>query len=156
MNCLQSQFLMLLWLIIVSLRTSQNNSLLFYDCIHGFFLILRLAQSRNLGCSELIWVIGVLLDKGQEIHLCLRDKGDGFNLHDINTLMFVALHELAHVASVKTGHGDEFKINFVWILKNATQIGIFKNVDYAKNNVKFCGEVINSNPLISSMRILKN
>ena len=69
--------------------------------------------------------------------------------------MFVALHELAHVASAGQGHGDEFKQNFVWILKYATQIGIYQSVDYASKNEKFCGEVINSNPLISQMRILK-
>jgi hypothetical protein len=96
------------------------------------------------------------VDKGEEIHLCLRDKSDNFNLHDINTLMFVALHEISHVASVNKGHDDEFKTNFVWILEHAAQIGIFKNVDYARNNVKFCGEIINSNPLISKMRIIKS
>ena len=95
------------------------------------------------------------VDKGEEIHLCLRDKSDNFNLHDINTLMFVALHELAHVASYNTGHDQEFKDNFVWILKYSTQIGIFKNVDYASKNVKFCGEVITSNPLISKLRLIK-
>ena len=95
------------------------------------------------------------VDKGQEIHLCLRDKSDNFNLHDINTLMFVALHELAHVASVNTGHDQEFKDNFVWILKYATQIGIYQNIDYAANNVKFCGEVITSNPLVSNLRLIK-
>ena len=96
------------------------------------------------------------VDKGQEIHLCLRDKTDDFNLHDINTLMFVALHELAHVASKNKGHEDEFQKNFVWILQNAIKIGIYVNVDYATKNQNFCGDVINSNPLISSMRILKN
>lgn len=95
------------------------------------------------------------VDKGEELHLCLRDKSENFNLHDINTLMFVALHELAHIASETNGHNDEFKQNFVWILEYAVQIGVWKNIDYASQNVKFCGEVINSNPLISNMRILK-
>lgn len=95
------------------------------------------------------------VDKGEEIHLCLRDKSENFNLHKINTLMFVALHEISHVASVNKGHDDEFKQNFVWILENATKIGIYENIDYSSQNEKFCGEVINSNPLISKMRILK-
>lgn len=95
------------------------------------------------------------IDKGEEIHLCLRDKSEDLNIHKLNTLMFVALHELAHVASEKQGHGEEFKTNFVWILKNATQIGIYQSVDYSQNNEKFCGEVINSNPLISELRMIK-
>lgn len=96
------------------------------------------------------------VDKGEEMHFCLRDKTENFNLHPLNPLMFVALHELAHVASLKNGHGEEFQKNFVWILENAVQIGIWKNEDYAANNVKYCGDIINSNPLISKMRILKN
>lgn len=95
------------------------------------------------------------VDKGEEIHLCLRDKSENFNLHKINTLMFVSLHELAHVASADKGHGDEFKKNFVWILKYATQIGIYQSIDYSSQNENFCGETINNNPLISQMRILK-
>ena len=95
------------------------------------------------------------VDKGEEIHLCLRDKSDQFKLHKTNTLMFVSLHELAHIASAKQGHGEEFKTNFVWILKYATQIGIYKSIDYSKNNENFCGEIINSNPLISELRMIK-
>lgn len=95
------------------------------------------------------------VDKGEEIHLCLRDKSDDFTLHKINTLMFVSLHELAHVASANQGHGEEFSKNFVWILKFATQIGIYQSIDYAAKNVNFCGETINSNPLISQMRMIK-
>lgn len=95
------------------------------------------------------------VDKGQEIHLCLRDKSENFNIHKINTLMFVALHEISHVASLNNGHEEEFQQNFVWILKHATSIGIFQNVDYSANNESFCGETINSNPLISSMRMIK-
>lgn len=95
------------------------------------------------------------VDKGEEVHLCLREKGKGFNLHNINTLMFVSLHELAHIASEYKGHGEEFKKNFIWVLKYATQIGIYQSIDYSANNENFCGEVINQNPLISSMRMIK-
>lgn len=95
------------------------------------------------------------VDKGEEIHLCLRDKSDQFKIHKTNTLMFVSLHELAHIASEKQGHGEEFKTNFVWILKYATQIGIYNSIDYSQNNEAFCGEVINQNPLISNMRMIK-
>jgi len=95
------------------------------------------------------------IDKGEEIHLCIRSKKENYNIHKINTLMFVALHELAHVASKYNGHGNEFNNNFIWILKHANNIGVYNNVDYSNNVEDFCGEKINNNPLVSKMRILK-
>jgi hypothetical protein len=45
------------------------------------------------------------------IHLCTKDPGSG-KYYDKNTLMFVVLHELAHVLCNDVGHTDKFsKIN---------------------------------------------
>ncbi|AHL67587.1 metallopeptidase [Chloriridovirus anopheles1] len=45
------------------------------------------------------------------IHLCTKDPGSG-KYYDKNTLMFVVLHELAHVLCNDVGHTDNFsKIN---------------------------------------------
>ena len=52
-----------------------------------------------------------------------------------NTLMFVALHELAHVISVTIGHNDEFWTDFKFLLKEAWEIGIYKKQDF-KNKPK--------------------
>jgi hypothetical protein len=86
------------------------------------------------------------INKGQELHLCLRDK-ESMRLHHINILMFVAIHELAHVMSSSYGHNEEFGEHFVFLLNNATQIGIYSPVDYSKNPVKFCGMDVNDSPL---------
>ena len=44
-------------------------------------------------------------NKGQKIAFCLnKQKENNDNLIDENTLMFVALHEMAHVASKSIGH----------------------------------------------------
>jgi len=86
------------------------------------------------------------IDKGKELHLCLRDK-DTFQHHDINTLMFVAIHELAHVMSISYGHNNEFSENFVYLLKKASEIGVYTPIDYKTNNKNFCGIVIDANPL---------
>ena len=43
----------------------------------------------------------------------------------MNTLMYVALHELAHVVNSTHGHDDEFKKNFAKLLERATQLGIY-------------------------------
>lgn len=43
------------------------------------------------------------------IHLCTKDPGTG-QYYDKNTLMFVVLHELAHVLCNDVGHTDNFSI----------------------------------------------
>ena len=51
------------------------------------------------------------IDKGKVIYFCLRSKIIE-NIHDMNTLMYVALHEFAHVCTKSFGHTVEFKENF--------------------------------------------
>jgi len=86
------------------------------------------------------------IDKGKELHLCLRNKEDS-KLHQINILMFVAIHELAHIKSTSYGHNGEFGKNFVFLLKQATKIGIYKAIDYSKNPVNFCGMDVTDSPI---------
>lgn len=58
------------------------------------------------------------------ITLCIRDpKTKGY--YDMNTIMYVALHELAHVVSKTHGHNDEFKKNFATLLRQAARQGIY-------------------------------
>ena len=86
-------------------------------------------------------------NKGQKIAFCLnKNKNDDKNLIDINTLMFVAIHEMAHVASVSIGHNDEFWENFKFLLGEANKAGIYKPVDYKKENKEYCGMTITDNP----------
>ncbi len=86
------------------------------------------------------------IDKGKEIHLCIRNKEDA-KIHRINLLMFVSIHELSHLMSTSYGHNNEFGDNFVFLLKQATKIGIYQAVDYSKNNVTFCGMDVTDSPL---------
>ncbi len=58
------------------------------------------------------------------ITLCLVNPETNEN-YDINTLTYVALHELAHVISKSTGHGPEFKENFSKLLKRGAELGIY-------------------------------
>lgn len=58
------------------------------------------------------------------ITLCLRNP-ETKKFYDINTLMYVALHELAHVISISHGHNDEFKDNFYDLLSRASKMGIY-------------------------------
>lgn len=87
-------------------------------------------------------------NKGEKIAFCLSsvDKEDVNHLIDQNTLMFVALHELSHVATKSIGHNDEFWSNFKFLLEEATQIQIYVPVDYKKNKQAYCGMNIKDNP----------
>lgn len=58
------------------------------------------------------------------IYICLQDPSTK-KYYSINTLMYVTLHELAHVISTKYGHGDEFKENFQTLLNHANRLGIY-------------------------------
>ena len=86
-------------------------------------------------------------NKGEKIAFCLNtEKKDGSRLIDENTLMFVALHELSHVASKSIGHTDEFWNNFKFLIKEAETISIYNPEDYKKNSKRYCGTNIVDNP----------
>lgn len=85
-------------------------------------------------------------NKGEKLAFCLNKSKNGSKLIDINTLTFVALHELSHIATKSVGHGQEFWENFKWVLQNAKEAGIYSPVDYKKYPEEYCGMTINDNP----------
>lgn len=87
------------------------------------------------------------IDKGKQTYICVRDKSNPILLVDYNTLLFVMLHELSHIASYDViGHPPRFWTVFKWILNEAVKIGIYKPVDYEKKPVMYCGLLIDYNP----------
>ncbi len=86
-------------------------------------------------------------NKGEKLAFCVtKEKEGNEDLIDENTLVFVGIHELGHVASKKIGHGDEFWKNFKFLLVNAKKIGIYEPRDYKKNHITYCGMQITDNP----------
>uniref|UniRef100_A0A6C0AZJ3 WLM domain-containing protein n=1 Tax=viral metagenome TaxID=1070528 RepID=A0A6C0AZJ3_9ZZZZ len=86
-------------------------------------------------------------NKGEKLAFCLdKEKNDPGKLIDINTLTFVALHELAHVASESIGHTPEFWQNFKFLLIQAEKLNIYNPVDYKNNPQNYCGMTITDNP----------
>ena len=69
------------------------------------------------------------------------------NFIDMNTIIFVSIHELAHIMSVSTGHTKEFWDNMKYLLKEASKVGIYQIVDYSSDPIEYCGMIINSTPL---------
>lgn len=85
------------------------------------------------------------LDKGSKLVLCLRDKKTK-KLHDIDILVFVALHEVAHMGNETWGHDDKFWQTFKFLLNEARLAGIHYPKDYALSPVVYCGLPIDYNP----------
>lgn len=75
---------------------------------------------------------------------CIRNKNN--EIHDINTIMFVVLHELSHLMHDKWGHGESFWFLFKKVLEDAVEAGIYKPVDYSKYPQNYCGMTITQNP----------
>jgi len=82
------------------------------------------------------------INKGDTLVLCLRTK-DG-NLVDLNTLTYVAIHELAHIFSSSYHHNNEFWRNMRFLIDEAINIGVYVQTDYEKNPVRYCGLTISS------------
>jgi predicted metal-dependent hydrolase len=82
------------------------------------------------------------INKGEKIVFCLRSKTLQ-TIHDINVIMYVVIHELAHVACPEYGHTKLFKEIFKFLLVQANKIGIYTITDYRINPVDYCGMTIN-------------
>jgi len=85
-------------------------------------------------------------NKGEKIAFCLNTTKEGNKLIDINTLTFVALHELTHVMTTSIGHKQDFWQNFKFVLENAKAANIYIPVDYKSKPQEYCGMTINDNP----------
>jgi hypothetical protein len=87
-------------------------------------------------------------NKGEKIIVCLRDKTEKpYPLIEENTVMFVLIHEMAHLMTATIGHTPEFWTNFRKLLHECIKIGVYQSVNYSKNPVKYCGMTITDTPI---------
>jgi predicted metal-dependent hydrolase len=86
------------------------------------------------------------VDKGKEMVFCLRSK-DTHQFHDINLLMFVTIHELAHTACPEKNHTPLFVRIFVFLLKVAMDLKLYVYENYTKHPVEYCGMMLNETPI---------
>ena len=114
------------------------------------------------------------VNKGEKVIFCIRDKKNN-EIINCNTLMFVAIHELAHIMTISIGHGEDFWNNMKYLLavaqtepcksdynitsefyKNNIFINkpgttkyskmIYEYVDYSHNAAEYCGTKITTTP----------
>lgn len=83
------------------------------------------------------------VNKGEELAFCLKSKKTG-NFHNINLLMYVAVHEMAHMACPEIGHGELFKKVFRFLIIEAINFNLYKKIDYQYNPVEYCGMILSS------------
>jgi hypothetical protein len=86
------------------------------------------------------------LNKGEKIHVCLRQKNTSQDLVDVNILTFVTLHEIGHIGTREIGHTPLFWNNFAWILKEAEELGTYQFQNFAEQPVPYCGISITDQP----------
>jgi hypothetical protein len=86
----------------------------------------------------------------QDIHICLRTRDQKEQLYDINLLMYVVLHELAHLCNYDAGgnaiigHGIEFISIFRFLVLESIKIGVYSYTDYSSTPKEYCGILVNT------------
>jgi predicted metal-dependent hydrolase len=83
------------------------------------------------------------VNKGDELVFCIRSKIDN-SLHDINLIMYVAVHEIAHIGCPEVGHGELFNSINKFLLNYAMKIGIYRYENFNVNPVEYCGMSLNN------------
>jgi len=82
------------------------------------------------------------INKGEKIVFCLRSKLVN-TIHDMNTLMYVVIHEMAHVGCPEYGHTPLFRKIFKFLLVQSSKINIYTPIDYRLKPQYYCGMTIN-------------
>jgi len=83
------------------------------------------------------------VNKGEELSICLKSKTSG-QLHNINILMYVVIHEMAHFACPEIGHGELFQKIFKKFIEVAIKINIYNYDDYINQPIEYCGMILSS------------
>ena len=86
------------------------------------------------------------LNKGELIAICLRDKITNKLIDDMNSTMFIIIHELAHIMTYTEQHTQEFWDNMTRLLKYGNECGIYKLINYKKNPIYYCNQLLNDTP----------
>jgi len=117
---------------------NNDNALRLHDGFNPTQILETLPTSEFTAYSE---------NKGEKLAFCLNQKKtDNNDLIDENTLMFVAIHELSHIATKSIGHKSEFWENFKFLLAEAKAAGVHHPVDYKAKPQEYCGMKISDNP----------
>lgn len=82
------------------------------------------------------------VSKGEQLVFCIRSKKHKDQIHQLNLIMYVVLHELAHIGCPEYGHGDLFKKIFAFLATEATKINIYTRMPFDTHPEEYCGITI--------------
>jgi hypothetical protein len=90
-----------------------------------------LVELKELLCEIFPEINNTILLRGEKsytinksrIHICLKDENDEY--YDRNMLIYVILHELAHVLCDEIGHTAKFHTIFKEVLEKAIKAGVY-------------------------------
>lgn len=143
-----------------------NNNSSFNNVGANEYILNRIDQLVKRYDPQKIYEISPLNSSGvtsytqdkKTLIFCLRKKDKNkkgeHDLHDINTVMFVDIHELTHMMNNTWGHHTDFWILFRFMLENAVECNIYKPEDYQKKPINYCGLILSYNPILDP--ILQN
>lgn len=83
------------------------------------------------------------VNKGEELVFCIRNKTNR-KIHPLNELLYVSIHEIAHIGCPEIGHTELFRLINLYLLKKAVCYGLYIYVDYFENNKDYCGMTLSS------------
>ena len=83
------------------------------------------------------------VNKGEELVFCIRCKTSR-KIHSLNELLYVSIHEIAHIGCPEIGHTELFRLINLYLLKKAVCYGLYIYVDYFENNKNYCGMTLSS------------
>jgi len=92
------------------------------------------------------------VNKGEKVYMCLRQRNEKEELVDENVIMFVAIHEMAHIGTPEVGHTPAFWNNFGWLLKEAEAMKVYEFTNFAAHPVEYCGIHITDQPTYKKER----
>jgi len=105
----------------------------------------RARWNGRLGETEHPGEVAFSLNKN-DVYVCLRSTTTGL-LEDVNTGVYVLLHEIAHIATDTYGHPPEFWDNFRWFLEVAEKLGMYAYEDFDTVQTTYCGHTLGNNVL---------
>ena len=82
------------------------------------------------------------INKGEKIVFCIQDPYTNM-IYDINTLMYVTIHEISHIACPEKGHTPLFYKIFNYFIEIAHKYSLYRKINYRINPVHDCGILIN-------------
>lgn len=88
------------------------------------------------------------VNKGSKIVFCVRQRDQNNSLVDMNTMSFVAIHELSHLATKSIGHTIEFWENMSFLLKSVLEspLNVYTYQPYHTKPQEYCGTQVSDTP----------